>query len=69
MRRVRPARRQECRCGYHISLSVRELRDSDGNLHGMAIELMKQGCRRTGLHRSYRDYPTVSRLAAMRHEQ
>jgi len=47
--------------GYHISPPF-VMRDSDGNLHGMAIELWNKVAGELGYIASYRDYPTVSGL-------
>ncbi|WP_412051511.1 transporter substrate-binding domain-containing protein [Hoeflea sp. Naph1] len=47
--------------GYHISPPF-VMRDSDGNLHGMAIDLWNTVAGELGYTPSYRDYPTVSGL-------
>jgi len=44
--------------GYHISPPF-VMRDSDGNLHGMAIDLWNKVADELGYIASYRDYPTV----------
>ncbi|WP_417417205.1 transporter substrate-binding domain-containing protein [Hoeflea sp.] len=47
--------------GYHISPPF-VMRDSDGNLGGMAIDLWNKVAGELGYTASYRDYPTVSGL-------
>ena len=47
--------------GYHISPPF-VMRDSDGNLQGMAIDLWNKVAGELGYTASFRDYPTVSGL-------
>lgn len=47
--------------GYHISPPF-VMRDSDGNLGGMAVDLWNKVAGELGYTASYRDYPTVSGL-------
>jgi polar amino acid transport system substrate-binding protein len=47
--------------GYHISPPF-VMRDSDGKLHGMAIELWTKIAEEEGYTFSYREYPTISGL-------
>lgn len=47
--------------GYHISPPF-VMRDSDGNLHGMAIELWNKIAEEQGYIPSFRDYPTIADL-------